>query len=161
MSSTSTSTVAAYLADLPPDRRAELAAVRRVIRKHLPRGYKESVDWNTITYAVPLRLYPDTCNGKPLCYAGLGSRKNHLTLYLMNAYGDPVLARRLKEGFRVAGRKLDMGKACIRFRQADDLALEVVGEIVASTPLDKYVAFARAVRRRSKPGPSRSSRGRT
>lgn len=148
MTSTRATTVAAYLGALPEDRRAELAAVRRVIRKHLPRGYRETMCAGMITYEVPLSVYPDTYNGQALWYAALGSQKNHLTLYLMAAYGNPVLARRLKEGFRAAGKKLEIGKACIRFRHADDLALEVIGEIVASTPLERYVAFARSVRRR-------------
>lgn len=141
-------TVAAYLAALPADRRAEVAKVRRVIRKHLPKGYRETVGWGAITYGVPLRVYPDTYNGEPLCYAALGVQKNHLSLYLMTTYGSPVLLRELKAGFKQAGKKLDMGKACIRFKGADDLDLDTVGRIIGKVPLAKYVAMAKAVRRR-------------
>jgi len=99
-------TVAAYLAGLPADRRAEVARVRRVIRKHLPKGYKE----------------------------GIGPR--------------PALAAELKSGFKKAGKKLDMGKSCIRFRRADDLDLDTIGRIVGKVPVAKYVAIAQAARRR-------------
>ena len=141
-------TVAAYLAKLPPERRTALARVRRVIRTHLPRGYRETMNWGAITYEVPLRQYPATYNGQALCYAALVAQKNHLSLYLMAAYGSTTLRRRLKEGFRKAGKRLNMGKACIRFRTTDDLALDVIGEIVASTPMAQYIAWAAAIRQR-------------
>jgi uncharacterized protein YdhG (YjbR/CyaY superfamily) len=140
--------VTQYLAALPADRRSALAKVRQVIRKHLPPGYRESFNWGAITWEVPLSRYPDTYNGQPLCYAALASKKNHASLYLMMAYMNPTLTRRLQDGFRAAGKRLDMGKACIRFRKADDLALEVIAEMVASTPLERYVARAEAGRNR-------------
>jgi len=141
-------TVAAYLAALPADRRAEVAKVRRVIRKHLPKGYKEGVGWGMITYGVPLRVYPDTYNGKPLCYAAIAAQKGYSSLYLMTVYGSPALARELKAGFKKAGKKLNMGKSCIRFKNAEDLDLDTIGRIVGRVPLAKYVAIARAARRR-------------
>ena len=121
-----------------------------MVKKNLPRGYKETVRQRMILYEVPLTVYPDTYNGEPLCYAAIAAQKNYLSLYLMCAYGSPALTRQLQEGFRAAGKKLDMGKACIRFRDSDDLALDVLGRVVASTPLSKYVAFAKAVHQRRK-----------
>ncbi len=141
-------TVAAYLAALPPERRRPLTEVRRVIKRHLPRGYRETMNWGMISYEVPLRRYPDTYNGQPLCYAGLASQKGYASLYLMAAYGSPATARFLREGFRTAGKKLDMGKSCIRFRRADDLALDVVGRVIASLPVDEFVARAKSARSR-------------
>jgi Domain of unknown function (DU1801) len=140
--------VKAFLASLPAERRAELEAVRAVVRRNLPAGYEEAMSRSLLVWQVPLSVYPDTYNGHPLWYAALAAQKNYLSLHLMNAYGDPALARRLREGFKAAGKRLDMGKACIRFRKAADLALDVVGEVVASTPMDRYVAAAKAVRRR-------------
>ena len=140
-------TVAAYLAGLPADRRAELARVRRVIKKHLPTGYKETMGWGMIMYGVPLKLYPDTYNGHPLCYAALAAQKKHTSLYLMSVYGSKALLAELKAGFTKAGKKLDMGKSCIRFKRADDLDLETIGDLIARTPLAKYVAIAKAARR--------------
>ena len=96
----------------------------------------------------------DTYNGQALWYAGIGSQKNYMTLYLMNAYGDPKLQQKLKNGFKAAGKKLDMGKACIRFKAADDLALDAVADVVASTSLDKFVATAKAARAGSTGSPA-------
>jgi hypothetical protein len=140
-------TVAAYLASLPAERRRELARVRSIVRKHLPRGYREALSQQIIVYEVPLARYRDTYNGHPLWYAALAAQKNYLTLHLMNVYGSAVLTAKLKAGFKAAGKKLDMGKACIRFRSSDDLALDVIGAIVASTSLEQFVAIAKAWRR--------------
>jgi hypothetical protein len=125
-----------------------LARVREVIRRHLPAGYAESVRGNVIAYEVPLERFPDTYNGQPLWYAALGAPKSYLTLHLMSAYASPEVQRRLADGFRAAGKKLAMGKACIRFQKADDLALDVIGNLVGSLPVDRWVAIAAAARRR-------------
>jgi len=148
MKTTSARTPAAYLAALPADRRKELARVRAVVRRHLPAGYREVINWGMITYEVPLSRLPKTYNGQPLCYASLGAQKRHLALYLMGAYAKGN-AKVLTDGFQKAGKKLDMGKSCIRFQTADDLALDAIGDSIASLPVDQYVAFYEATRPKS------------
>jgi uncharacterized protein YdhG (YjbR/CyaY superfamily) len=143
-------TVAAYLAALPPARRRALSEVRRVIKKHLPSGYREAMAAGMITYQVPLSRYGTTYNGKALWYAALASQKNYATLHLMAAYGNAELKARLEQGFQMAGKRLDMGKACIRFQQSDDLPLHVIGDLVASTPMETFIGWAEAARRRAR-----------
>jgi len=143
-------TVAAYLGALPPAQRAVLAQVRRVIKRHLPRGYREAMNWGAITYEVPLRRYATTYNGQPLCYVALAGQKHYASLYLMAASGNPAVLERLQDGFRKAGKRLDMGKACIRFRALEDLPLDVIGEVVASTPMAEYIHRAEAARTRTR-----------
>ncbi len=156
MAESSVITPAAWLAQLPPERRRAIGEVRAVIRKHLPEGYREAVAAGMLTYEVPLSVYPTTYNGKALWYAALGSQKSYLSLYLMAAYMNPALTRRLREGFEKAGKRLDMGKSCIRFREAADLALDVVGDVIAAVPMHAYVAAAEAARTRQ----DRPKRGR-
>ena len=136
-----------YLAEQPAHRRAALAAVRDVIRAHLPNGYEESMGSGMIVYGVPMSRYM-TPDKKPLWYAALAAQKNYNSLYLMTAYGHEEHARRLRDGFAKAGKKLDMGKSCIHFQRADDLALDVIGELIASVPVDKWIAIYEASRRR-------------
>lgn len=131
---------------LPGDRRASMARVLEVIRAHLPPGYEEATASGMIVHQVPLSRYADTYNGQPLWYCAVGSHKNYMSLYLMPAYGSAALAQRLRDGFRAAGKKLDMGKSCIRFHSPDDLALDVIGEIVGAVPLERWVAIAQAAR---------------
>lgn len=150
MAKSASVTVAAWLERLPPERRSAISEVRRVIRKHLPHGYREAVAAGMLTYEVPRNVYPTTYNGQPLWYAALGSQKNYMSLYLMAAYMNPVLTRRLQEGFRKAGKRLDMGKSCVRFRDPADLALGVIGEVIAAVPMDAFIASAEAARTRKR-----------
>jgi uncharacterized protein YdhG (YjbR/CyaY superfamily) len=141
-------TVSEYLEGLPPERREVVSKVRSVIKKHLPKGYEEFLNWGIITYGIPLKRYPDTYNGQLLCYAGIAAQKNHYSLYLMAAYGDPKQAQYLKDEFKKRGKKLDMGKSCVRFKQLDDLPLDVVGHVIASTPMEKYIQVYEASRKK-------------
>lgn len=138
-------TVDAYLDELPPERREALAAVRGVILDNLPEGYEEVMNWGMITYEVPLTVYPDTYNKKPQMYAALASQKRHMAVYLTNVYGSPDLRARLVAGFAAAGQKLDMGASCVRFRRLQDLPLQVIGAMIAATPMDEFVAAAREI----------------
>jgi hypothetical protein len=144
----SSAAVSTFLAALSAARRGDVEVVRRVIRRHLPEGYEEVVSKKMLVYQVPLDRYPDTYNGHPLWYAALASEKSYLSLHLMPVYGDATLARRLAEGFRSAGKKLNLGKACIRFRTSDDLALDVVGQVVEAIPVDRWIEIAKSAKRR-------------
>ena len=143
-------TVDAYLDELPEEKRAAISKVRAVVKKHLPKGYKESMSHGMITYAIPLERYPDTYNGQPLCYIGLASQKNYNSLYLMGVYGDPEKEKLLADGFAKAGKKMDMGKSCLRFKEVEDLPLDAIGKIVASIPPEEMIRLAEAARRKKK-----------
>jgi hypothetical protein len=132
-------TVKQYLDELPAARRRDIAKVRSVVREEPSQGYRETMNWVMISYELPLETYPDTYNKKPLCYAGLAAQKNFNTLYLMGAYGDSKQRKRLEDAFRKSGKKMDMGKSCLHFRSADDLPLETIGEIIASTPPQQMI----------------------
>ena len=135
-----------YLAGLPAERREEIERVRRVVKQNLPAGYVEGVGFGMICYSVPLSVYADTYNKQPLMYAALASQKNYLSLYLMPVYPDNRLERQLRDAFAATGKKLDMGKSCIRFKRADDLPLDAIGEIVAAVPMDRWIEIARSAR---------------
>ncbi len=139
-------TVAEYLAALPEDRRKVVSRLRSLVKQHLPDGYKEQIGWGAITYAVPLKTLPDTYNGEPLCYAAIAAQKHFYTLYLMGAYGDATQAKWLADEFKKRGMKLDMGKACLRFKSLDDIPLDVVGAVIASKSLAEYVELYKAGR---------------
>jgi Domain of unknown function (DU1801) len=141
-------TVQEYLNSLPAERRAVVSAVRDVVVRHLPAGYQEAMNWGMISYEIPLSVYPRTHNGQPLSYAALAAQKRHYALYLMGVYGDPMLEKHLREGFARAGKKLDMGKSCVRFRRLDDLPLQVIGEVIAAMSPGAFIARYEESRRR-------------
>lgn len=135
-----------YLSALPPERSEQLRRLRDLILRKLPEGYEEMVDFGMLSYVIPLETYPDTYNKHPLMYAALASQKRHMALYLMNVYGDEETLRWFTEGFAAAGKKLDMGKACVRFKKLDDLPLDLIGDVIARTPVSDYIAAYEAAR---------------
>lgn len=134
------------IAALPPDRREAIAKVREVIRANLPAGYEEGMLFGMIGWYVPLQRFPNTYNKQPLGLAALANQKNYMALYLNNVYGDPDTNRWFRERFAASGKKLDMGKSCVRFRKLDDLPLDVIAETIARTPVDRYIEGYEAVR---------------
>ncbi len=139
MVSSKAATVADYLAELPDDRRAEIELVRDLVNEALPQGYVEGIGYGMIGWVIPLARYPDTYNGQTLAYAGLAAQKNYYSLYLNCVYASKERTERLRAAWAAAGKTLDMGKSCIRFKRADDLALEVVREEIASTKPDDFI----------------------
>jgi hypothetical protein len=146
-------TVAEYLKELPADRRAAINAIRQVILENLPAGYEECMSYGMIGYVVPHSLYPKGyhCDPKlPLPFANLASQKNHMALYLMTVYGDPVTEKWFRGAWNAAGKKLDMGKACVRFKKLEDVPLDVVGQLIARVPVKAYIARIEKVFAKSK-----------
>ncbi len=141
-------TVEEYLASLPEDRREAISAVRSLILERLPEGYEEEMRWGMICYEVPLAIQPDTYNGKPLMYAALASQKRHMAVYLSGVYADPVAREDFEQAYRATGRRMDMGKSCVRFRRLDDLPLRVIGEAVARYSVNDFVDLYHRGRRR-------------
>jgi hypothetical protein len=149
-------TVDAYLASLPEDRRTALQAVRRVILDSLDRDYEEGMSYGMIGYYVPFRVYPAGyhCNPKqPLPFAGLASQKGHMSLYIMPLYGGSVpgapdessrLLERFRDAWTATGRKLDMGKSCIRFKKLEELPLDVIGDTIRRLPARTWIQYYEA-----------------
>jgi uncharacterized protein DUF1801 len=140
-------TVEQYLSGLPEDRREALEAVRQVLLENLDQDYEEGMQYGMIGYYVPHRVYPAGyhCDPKqPLPFAGLASQKNHMSLYLMCIYGDSELSRWFRETWAKTGKKLDMGKSCVRFKRLDDLALDVIAEAIRRVPAKKYIEYCEA-----------------
>lgn len=141
-------TVEEYLEGLPEERREAVSAVRSAILDRLPDGYAEEMRWGMISYDVPLAVQPDTYNGKPLMYAALASQKRHMAVYLSGVYADPVAREDFEEAYRATGKRVDMGKSCVRFRRLEDLPLDVIGDAVARYPIDTFVDLYNHARRR-------------
>jgi len=136
-------TVEEYLRGLPEDRRAAISAVREVILANLPKGYAERMQYGMISYVVPHSIYPAGYHCKPtdpLPYAMLGSQKNHMAIYLMCVYGDAKTEQWFRKAYQASGKKLDMGKSCVRFKKIEDLPLKVIGQVVARVPVKNYIA---------------------
>ena len=140
-------TVDEYLNQLPLERRKVVAAVRKIVLDHLPTGFEEAMNWGMISYQVPLSLHPRTYNGQPLMYAALAAQKNYFVLHLMGVYGNKSQLQHLIDAYKQMGKKIDMGKGCLRFKALDDLPLEPVGRIIAATTPAQLVELCESNRR--------------
>lgn len=153
-------TVEKYLAELPPDRRAALTAVRKVIRANLDPDLEEVMQYGMIGYCVPHRVFPAGyhCDPKqPLPYAALASQKNHMSLHLMCIYdmgsGANPQAEWLQREWAKSGAKLDMGKACIRFKKLEELPLDVIAAAFKRFTAKDYVETYQRARAAHMPTP--------
>ena len=138
----------AYLAELSRERAGLVSRLRDLINANLPDGYVERMSWGMISWEVPLELYSATYNGQPLVYAGLAAQKNYTALDLNCVYASEERTERMKAGWAAAGRKLDMGKSCLRFKRAEDVAEDVLAETIRSVPVDRFIAEYEAGRAR-------------
>jgi len=161
------STVKEYLASLPADRRAATEAVRKVILKNLDKDFEEGMQYGMIGYYVPHRVFPAGyhCDPtKPLGYAALASQKGSISVYLTCVYGSDELRRWFVSEWKKSGKKLDMGKSCVRFKKVEDAALDVIGAAIkrvkARDFVESYVKI-RAETEGRKAGHTNASAGKT
>ena len=162
-------TVSEYLANLPADRREALQAVREVVLKNLSKEYEEGMQYGMIGYYVPHSVYPPGyhCDPKqPLPFAGLASQKNHMSIHLMCLYSDSDLEAWFREVWAKTGKKLDMGKSCVRFKKIDDVPLKVIGQAIKRVPAKKFIEHYESVintprKPASKPRPKKIGATRT
>lgn len=161
MASSNAATVDEYLAELTEDRFELVSAIRDVVNANLPEGYQETMQYGMIGWSVPHSRYPAGYHAdpsQPLPLAALASQKQYVSLYLMGTYcgcadpkdgdasGETDDVRWFKAAWLASGRKLNMGKSCVRVKKMDDVAFDVIAEAIRRLPVDEYVARYEAVR---------------
>jgi hypothetical protein len=145
----SAATIEGYLASLPADRRKTVGELRGLILRNLPPGFKEVMQWGMIGYVIPLERYPDTYNGQPLALAGLASQKNYISLYLMAVYGHKGTEEWFKAEYAKSGKKLAMGKSCLRLKTPEDIPLALIEKTIARVSVEKYIETYESVKGKS------------
>lgn len=141
-----------YISQLDEDRQAAMTKMRKVIKKNLPKGFQETLNYSMPAFVVPHKLYPDGyhCDPKlPLPFISFASQKNFIALYHMGIYANPDLLKWFTEEYpKHCKRKLDMGKSCIRFKKIEEIPYELIGELCAKvTPKDWIEAYESHVKR--------------
>lgn len=128
-----------YLNELPPPRREVVASVRDLVNSHLPAGYVEEMAYGMIAWVVPLSRYPVPGNKQAVSLVALAAQKNNYALYLMCSYMNPDSDKQLRAAYAKAGRKLDMGKSCLRFKRREDLLDDAIARLIASNPVEQTI----------------------
>ncbi len=106
-------TVDAYLAQVPAERREHLETIRGLCRRYLPE-HEEAIDWGMPVYRR---------DGK--AEFAWASQARHISLYVMK---DGVVAANAE---RLAG--LDMGKGCIRLKPRAEVDVDLIRALLVST----------------------------
>ena len=159
----SATTVAEYLESLEHERRKVITAVRDVVNRNVDPGMVETMQWGMIAWVIPMEVSGPTYNGQPLSPFALAAQKNNYSLYMMSLYAASAGADGSKwfvDAWKKTGKKLDIGKACIRFKKTDDLALELIGEAVKRVTVDKFLAVVRAVHGKKAANKTKSQKAR-
>ncbi|MBL7748474.1 MAG: DUF1801 domain-containing protein [Chitinophagaceae bacterium] len=138
-------TVDQYMAELPKDRQKAMAQLRKVIKKNIPKGFKEEMNYGMVGYVVPHSKYPAGyhCNPKdPLPFMSVASQKNFIAVYHMGIYANPKLLKWFTDAHTKASpKKLDMGKSCIRYKKPEEIPYELIGELASKISPDEWIAM--------------------
>lgn len=126
MVSSSAATVEQYIDELDPVRRSQIAQIRDLIRTSLPDGYTEAMEWGMICYQVPLEVSGPTYNDRPLPVVAIASQKQYISTYFMSIYASEQLTKEFHLRWQQSGKKLDIGKSCVRFKSVSDADLETI-----------------------------------
>lgn len=133
----------AYIAEMPEERQKAFNKLRSVIKKNIPKGFKEEMGYGMMGYCVPHSVYPAGyhCNPKdPLPFIGLASQKNFIAVYHMGIYADPALLKWFVSAHAKASpKRLDMGKSCIRYKKPDDIPFELIGELASKMTPQQWI----------------------
>lgn len=117
--------------------------MRDAVNRGLPAGYEEGISYGMIGWGVPKTIYPAGYHANPslpLPYVSLAAQKSHYALYLMAVYASTELTAWFKSELARCGKKVDMGKSCVRFKKLADVPLALITETVARVSVDDWVA---------------------
>jgi hypothetical protein len=129
-----------YLAELPEDRRRIVSTVRDVIRAHLAEGIVEGMVGGMISYHVPLEVFPGTANCHPLRGAALTNQKRHVSLYMLGISAKEGGPEWLRDEWAATGKRVDVGKSCMRFTRLEDIPRLVIGDAITKLDPDSLIA---------------------
>jgi len=141
-----------YIKEIPVERQAAFKKLRAVIKKNLPKGFKEGMGYGMMGWDVPHSIYPAGyhCNPKaPLPFMGIASQKNFIAVYHMGVYADPKLLKWFQEAHAKASpKKIDMGKSCIRYKKPEDIPFDLIGELASKiTPAEWIATYEKNIKR--------------
>ncbi len=132
-----------YVDSLPAERKKVVAKLRTLLRKNLPKGFKEQMSYGMIGYVVPHSIYPAGYHvdpSLPLPFINLASQKSHVALYHYGIYGDQRLADWFVSSYSdTVGKKPDMGKSCIRFKKMEAIPYDLLSELAGKIDVDTFI----------------------
>lgn len=134
-----------YISKIPEDRQEGMQKLIETIRKNIPEGFTEMMQYSMPSWSISLEDYapgyhctPNT----PLPFLSVANQKNSINFYHMGVYMKPELLEWFQNEFpKHSKKKLDMGKSCVRFKKPEDIPFELVGELVSKMKPEEYIAI--------------------
>ncbi len=144
--------VEAYMKEIPADRLEAMSKLRKVIKKNIPKGFQECMNYGMIGYVVPHKLYSEGyhCDpSMPLPFMNIASQKNNISVYHMGIYADQKILKWFEGEYKKLNiGKLDMGKSCIRFKNMEKIPFDLIGELAAKMTVEDWVGRYEEMKRK-------------
>ena len=132
-----------YISKVPKEKRIAFKRLRETIKSNLPKGFKEQMSYGMIGYVVPLKLYPKGYLDKtniPLPFINIAAQKHFVAIYHMGLYADNQLEKWFKKRYEVkVGKKPDMGRSCLRFRNLESIPFDLIEELVGKISVQEWI----------------------
>lgn len=136
-------TVSKYLKELDSNRAAQIKKLVELVRANLKPGFVETMRWGMISYEVPMELSGDTYNHQPLNYVAIASQKQYISVYL-TTYAQPEVQAEFERRWAAAGKKLNMGKSCVRFKSLEGADLPTLAWAVKRLDAKQFVKLVKS-----------------
>ena len=138
------SSIDEYIDALEEDRRKIIEKIYKILKEHLPKGFKEAFQYQMISFVVPLSTYPKgylNRKDEPLPFISLASQKHHIAIYHYGIYSNQNLLDWAQNRYKeMTGRKLDMGKSCLRFKKMDEIPYTFIEELAEKMSVEEFIA---------------------
>lgn len=133
----------AYIEQVDEKWRDSFAKLADVIATNIPAGFEQTMNYDMISYVVPLSLYPKGYHvtpNTPLPFISLAAQKRHIAVYHMGIYADANLLAWFQEEYaKRVPTKLNMGKSCIRFSSTKNIPFDLLGELVSKMTPGEWI----------------------
>ncbi|MEG0285626.1 MAG: DUF1801 domain-containing protein [Vagococcus sp.] len=136
-------TVEEYINQIDEKRIDAFRQLVEVVRDNIPEGFEEVMQYDMISYVIPLKSYPKGYLNRvdePLPFISLGAQKKHLALYHLGIMGNSDLLEWFQTEYsKQVPTKLNMGKSCIRFTNVKNIPYNLIGELVSKISADEWI----------------------
>jgi hypothetical protein len=127
------------------DRELAFQQLQEVITRNLPEGFTHGELYKMPSWFISLEEYPQGYHCKknePLPFLSVANQKSHISVYHMGLYADEELYSWFSENYeKRTGKKPDIGKSCIRFKNPSDIPFEFIGELVSKMKPSDWISL--------------------
>jgi hypothetical protein len=140
----SANTVEDYIESIDEKWKDPIKKLRNIIKKNIPKGFEETMNYGMIGYVIPKSVYPDGYHSnpkEPVPFINLAAQKNHIAIYHMGLYGKEKLRDWFIKENEKENKRVDIGGSCIRYKKEEDIPYKLIEELVKKVDLKTYLGY--------------------